>query len=235
MRSQRGRPCSVGQVRRDVQQLEDLLQRGHPGLVGGVELGELLDRFEQERQGADERDDGARGDVAFERLVAAVQDDQRERDPGEHFDRREVGGVELDGDHVRVAVLGVQLRELRLVVGLLAEAAHDADPRQGLLQVGGDRADRLARAPERAGRDEPKPDRAGGDEGDDAERQQRELDIQEQQHDDRPDERQAGLEQRHDGVGDEAFQRLDVVGHARDQHAGGAALVEADRLAAAGG
>ena len=38
-----------------------------------------------------------------------------------------------------------------------------------------------------------------------------------------------GLEQRHDGVGDERVERLDVVGHARDQHAGGPALVEADR------
>ena len=38
-----------------------------------------------------------------------------------------------------------------------------------------------------------------------------------------------GLEERHDGVGDEAVERLDVVGHARDQDAGGPALVEADR------
>ena len=38
-----------------------------------------------------------------------------------------------------------------------------------------------------------------------------------------------GLEQRHDAVGDELVERLDVVGHARDQHARRAALVEADR------
>ena len=68
------------------------------------------------------------------------------------------------------------------------------------------------------------------DERDDAERQQGELHVEEQQHRDGADEREAGLEQRHHRVRDEAFQRLDVVGHARDQHAGRAALVEADRL-----
>ena len=52
----------------------------------------------------------------------------------------------------------VELREARSWRGLLAEAAHDADAREGLLQVAGDRADRLARAPEGAGRDEPEPD-----------------------------------------------------------------------------
>ena len=52
----------------------------------------------------------------------------------------------------------VELGEARLVAGLLAEAAHHADARQGLLQVGRDRADRLPRAPEGAGGDEPEPD-----------------------------------------------------------------------------
>ena len=58
---------------------------------------------------------------------------------------------------------------------------------------------------------------------------QRELDVEVEQDPDRADQRQARLEQRHDGVGDEAVERLDVVGDARDQHARGAALVEADR------
>ena len=38
-----------------------------------------------------------------------------------------------------------------------------------------------------------------------------------------------GLEQRHDRVGDERVERLDVVRHAADEHAGRPALVEADR------
>ena len=154
------RPRAIGQVRCDVQQLEDLLQGGHPRLVGGVELRQLLDRFEQVGEGSHECHDCACCDVAFQGLVAAVQDDQRERHAGEHFHRREVGGVEPHRDHVRVAVLRVELGEARLVAGLLAKAAYNANPGQGLLQVGGDRADRLPRAPERAGRDEPEPDRA---------------------------------------------------------------------------
>ena len=43
-----------------VEQLEDLLERRHPGLVGRVELGELLDRVEQVRERGDEGDDRAR-------------------------------------------------------------------------------------------------------------------------------------------------------------------------------
>ena len=113
--------------------------------------------------------------------------------------------------------------------GLLGEAAHDADARERLLQVGGDRADRLPRAPEGAGGDDAEPERAGEQQRQHAEGDQRELDVEVEQDADRADQRQPGLEQRHDGVGDEAVQRLHVVGHARDQHAGGAALVEADR------
>ena len=230
-RADRGRVGGVFERRLGVEQLEDLLQRGHAGLVGGVELGELLDRFEQERQRRHERHHRADRDVAVDRLVAAVQHDQRQRDPRQHFHRREVRGVEAHGDHVGLLVVLVELREAGLVHGLLSEAAHHADARQRLLQVAGDRADRLTRAPERAGGDEPEPDAPAGHERDDAERQQRQLDVEVQQHADRPDQRQARLKQRHHRVCHEAFQRLHVVGHARDQHARRAALVEADRLA----
>jgi hypothetical protein len=45
----------------------------------------------------------------------------------------------------------------------------------------------------------------------------------------RADERQRGAEQRHDPVRDELVERLDVVGQARDEHAGLAAREEGDR------
>ena len=93
-----------------------------------------------------------------DRLVAPVQDDQREGHAGEHFHGREVVGVEAHRDHVGLAVVGVERREARLMAGLLPEAAHDANAGESLLQVGGDRADRLAGAPERAGGGEPEPD-----------------------------------------------------------------------------
>ena len=115
------------------------------------------------------------------------------------------------------------------VARLLREGAHDADARQRLLQVGGDRADRLARAPVGVGADDPEGQRPDRHHREDEEGQQRELDVEEEQDHDRADERQRGLEQRHDGVGDERVERLDVVGHARDEHARRPALVEADR------
>ena len=95
--------------------------------------------------------------MPVDRLQPAIEDDQGERDTGEHFHRGEVGGVEPDGDHVGLAVLLVELREVRLVQRFSAEAAHHADPGERLLQVGGDRADRLPRAPEgvRGGQAEP--------------------------------------------------------------------------------
>ena len=43
------------------------------------------------------------------------------------------------------------------------------------------------------------------------------------------DQRQHAGDHGHDAVGDERVERLDVVGHPRDQHAGPVAGVEADR------
>ena len=57
---------------------------------------------------------------------------------------------------------------------------------------------------------------------------QRELGVEPEQDRRRADQRQRGAEQRHDAVGDERVERLDVVGHARDQHARALARVEAD-------
>ncbi len=79
-------------------------------------------------------------DRAVDRLVAAVEEDRRGAHRGEQLDRREVGGVEVDGPHVGVAVGLVELGHLGRVARLLAEAAHDPDPAQRLLQVGGDAA-----------------------------------------------------------------------------------------------
>ena len=55
------------------------------------------------------------------------------------------------------------------------------------------------------------------------------FDVQRQQDRRRAQQRQRGREQRDDAVGDQLVQRLHVVGHARDQHAGLVARVEADR------
>jgi hypothetical protein len=67
----------VDHVRLGVQQVEDLVERGHPLLVGRVEIGELLDRIEERGQIAHEGDHHpdlrvARRPGKVERLVAAV-------------------------------------------------------------------------------------------------------------------------------------------------------------------
>ena len=213
-----------------VEQLEDLVERGHARLVGRVELRELLDRVEEEVQRGDEADDDADLDVAVDRLQAAVQEDRDRRQRAEQLDGREVRRVEVDGRHVHVAVALVELVEAPDVARLLAERAHDADPRQRLLQVGRDRPDRRPRLRVRVRRRDPEGERREAHHGEDEERQQRQLDVQPEQDRHRADERQGALEQRHDAVGDERVQRLHVVGHARDELARLAALVEADRL-----
>ena len=220
----------VDEVGLDVEQVEDLVQRGHARLVGRVDLRQLLDRVEEAVQREHEGDHDARGDVAVDDLKAAVEQDPDGRQRAQQLDRGEVRGVEVDGRHVDLAVALVELAEALGVLGLLAEGAQDADPRQRLLQIGGDRADRLARALVGVGGDDAEGERAERHDGEDQERQQRELEVQPDEDRDRPDERQRALKERHDAVGDERVQRLHVVGHARDQLAGLAALVEADRL-----
>ena len=88
-----------------VEQLEDLVQRRHPGLVGRVELRQGLDRVEEVVQRGDERHEHADRDLAVDRLVAAVEDDRHGPDRGQQLDRRKVGRVEVDGAHVRHSVL----------------------------------------------------------------------------------------------------------------------------------
>ncbi len=130
-------------------------------------------------------------------------------------------------DHVGLAVVLVVKREAHLVLGLLREAAHHANARQGLLQVGGDRPDRLSCAAEGAGGGQAEPQAATGQQRKDEERQQRQLGVEHDQDDDCSQQRQTRLEESHDGVGDEAVQCLHVVGHARYQHACRAALIKA--------
>ena len=117
----------------------------------------------------------------------------------------------------------------RDVLGLLAEAAHDPHPAEALLQVGGDRRDPLSRFAVGAVGDDPEDDAGGGDQREGDEGDQGQLDVEDEQDDDDADQGQDAGEHRHDAVGDELVERLDVVGHAADQHPGAAPGEEADR------
>ena len=74
--SMRVRACRPGRARL-VEQLEDLVERRHARLIGGVELRELLDRVEEVVQRSRRRRRARRSYVAVDRLVAAVQQDHR--------------------------------------------------------------------------------------------------------------------------------------------------------------
>ena len=130
-----------------------------------------------------------------------------------------------------VAVLLVELGEA-LACGARSwrERAHDADARQRLLQVGGDRGDLLAREPVGVGGDDPERERRRPPStGKTRNVSSASCDVEHEQDHRRADQRQRGAEQRHDAVGDELVERLHVVGQPRDEHAGLAARVEADR------
>ena len=219
----------VAQLGLLVEQLEDLVERRHPRLVGRVELRQRLDRVEEVVQRGDEGDQHADRHLAVDRLQAAVEQDPRGRERRQQLDRREVRRVQVDGLHVRVVVVLVELVEALEVARLLRERAHDADAGQRLLQVGGDRGDLLARGAVGVGRHDPEGERAEREHREDEEGQQRQLDVEHEQDHRRADQRQRRAEQRHDAVGDELVERLHVVGQPRDQHARLAARVEADR------
>ena len=224
-----GRAGRVDQLGLLVEQLEDLVQRGHARLVGRVELGELLDRVEEVVQRGQEGDEDADRDLALDRLDAAVEQDAGGRDRGQQLDAGEVRGVEVDRLHVRDAVLLVERLELLEVARLLRERAHDPDAGQRLLQVGGDRRDLLARGAVGVGADDPEGERRDAQDREDDVGDQRELGVEREQDHRGADQRQRRAEERDDAVADERVERLDVVGEPRDQHARPPARVEADR------
>jgi hypothetical protein len=123
---QRHRAGTIHQVGLLVQQLEDLVQRRHPRLVGRVQLRKLPDRVEEVVQRGHERHQHADCHLALDRLVAAVQQDAHGGDCRQQLHRREVGGVEVHGAQVGLAVLLVELREALAVARLLTEGAHQA-------------------------------------------------------------------------------------------------------------
>ena len=220
----------VPHVRLRVQQAEDLLERRHALLVGGVEVRELLDRIEEALEVADERDQHADRHVPVEHLVAAVEQDHAGRDGRQQLDGGEVGRVQVDRAHVCLAVLVVQLREPLAVARLLSERANHANTRERLLEVSRDVRDLLSHPPVGTGREVAERDARGRQEREGQEHDQRQLDVEQEQDHDRPDQRQRAREERHDAVGHELVERRDVVRQTRDQDAGLVAAEETDRL-----
>ena len=220
----------VAQVGLLVEQLEDLVERRHARLVGRVELRERLDRIEEVVQRGDERHQHADRHLAVDRLQPAVQQDPGGRERRQQLDGREVRGVQVDGLHVRVAVVVVELGEPRRGgARSCANVRTTRMPDRLSCRYAVIARDLLARGAVGVRGHDPERQRAERQHREDEERQQRQLDVQHEQDRGRADQRQRRAEQRHHAVGDELVERLHVVGQPRDDHARLAARVEADR------
>ena len=139
----------VGDVLLGVEDGRDLPHRRARRLHLAVELGELLQRLEDERQHADRGDQRADLErAAVDHLRAGVEHRDL-RDHAEQLDRREEDRRELLRVGVRDAVRLVQLLELALEGPLAVERLHDRHAGDRLGELRGDGGDPRADVRER--------------------------------------------------------------------------------------
>ena len=124
-----GRACAPGRV--DdlgllLEHLHDLVERSRRGEVCVVELRQVLHGVEEVREVADEREQRADRHVAARDEVAAEAEHDRGGRGGEEVDGREVDAAEDDRAVVRLAVVGVDLLEVRHRRVLARERLEDA-------------------------------------------------------------------------------------------------------------
>ena len=162
---------------------------------------------------------------------AADAEDDRGRDRREDVDGREVDPVEDHRLVVRLAVALVHAAERRLARRLARERLDDAHARDVLGERRRDEAEPLAHAPVRVVRARAEPGGRERHEREDDERREREAPVEQEEHDDGPDEDERVLDEARDAVGDELVERLDVVRDPADDRAGAVALVVAEREA----
>ena len=201
----------VGDVDLGVEHRADLVHRGARRLHLAVELGELLQRLEDEREQADGRDQ--RPDLhraGADELRAGVEDGGG-GDRAEQLDRREEDRVDLLHVDVRDAVLLVQPVELGLEGALAVERLDHGHARDGLGELRGHDRD-------------PRPHVRGGDVGDalepardqdpgrqHAERDEPEAPVEQEEPADGGDERQRVDDERRQALVEDVRERVDVA------------------------
>ena len=223
----RARP--VDDFRLLVEHADDLVQRSGRREERVVELRELLDRVEEVVHVEHEGEQRPERDRVLEVEVAAVAEHDREGERREEADEREVDGVEDDRLHVRVAVAAGDRAEVLGRALLADERLHHPHARDVLGERRGDEPEPLPHLCVGARRARAEEQRRDAHERDHRERGEREPPVEDEQEDGRADERERALRERRDAVGDELVDRLDVVRHPADQHAGAVPLVEAER------
>ena len=216
-------------VRRLVEYVLDLVERGHGRKERVVELRQLLHRVEEVREVSEEGDQRPDRDRAAEDEIPAVAEDDCCRDRREEVDEGEVEAVQDDGLLVRIAVSLADLAEMPLVRLLARERLHDAHPCNVLRQRRRDGAQRLADRAVGAARALAEDRGRDGHPRHDRQRREREAPVEEEQDDRRPDERERVLDEARDAVGDELVERLDVVRQAANDHARTVPFVKTQR------
>ena len=212
-----------------VHDVHDLVERRRCRQERVVELGELLDRIEEVLHVEHEGKERSQRDVTVEVQVAAVAENDGERDRREQVDKREVEPVQDDGLHVRISVALRDDLEVARVRLLAREGLHDAHARDVLGERRSHEPQAFAHRAIGARRANAEDDGRDAHQRDHGEGRQGEPPVEDEEQDRRADQRQAVLDEARDAVGDELVDRLDVVRQAADDHAGARALVEAER------
>ncbi len=184
-----------------------------------VEVGELLERLEDEREQADRGDQ--RADLERAVLVGpgAEAEHRDARDRAEELDRREEERVELLRVGVRDEVLAVEVVELGAEVGLAVVRLDHGHPGHRLRELRGHRRDPLAHAEERAVRLhlEPASEHECGRQ--DHERDEAEPPVEDEEPDHRAEQGEAVRDERREALREHVRDRVDVRGEARDDPA----------------
>ena len=197
----------------------DLAHRGAGRLHLSVQLRELLQRVEDEREQAREGDQRADGQRAL--VVQARAEEERDpgRDHAEELDGGEEHRVQALGHEVGAPVLAVQHVERALELLLAVVRLHDGHAGDRLGDVCGHRGDAVAHVRERDLRPDLEPARQQQRGGHDHRRGEREPPVEDVQADDRGDQGQPVRDERGETLAEDVGERVDVARQARDDPA----------------
>ena len=218
--AERPRVLAVGDVDLGVENRADLVHRGTRGLYLAVELGELLQGLEDERQQADRGDERADLHRSGPDELGAGVDHRGGRDRTQQLDRREEDRIDLLHADVRNAVLLVQPVELGLEGALAVERLHDGHTGDRLGELCGHDRDPGAHLGRRDVRDalEPACDDDPGREH--AEGDEPEPPVEQEEPADGGDQRQRVDDERRQALVEDVGERVDVARQPRDDPAG---------------
>ena len=203
-----------------LEQLVELGDRGLALLVQVVLLHQRLDGPEERVEVEDERGELADGERAVAHHVAADEQQRGLAEQPDELGARAVRRRDVRGVVVGVAVVPGDVAVLQHVVAGPVEPGDHPHARQALGQVAEHVGDAVAHAVVALVGRRPEPQREPGEDGHDHEqREQRELDVVEEQHHGDDDHREPLQRELREPVLQQLLERLDVARHAGHDHA----------------